>query len=147
MKLIYIGTLVLIFIVAAALCRAMYTAGYGDGIEEAPQVRIDETEAYALGWKEGRDMQSFLPVPDKWVDAEKARISFKVEDVKVIGILTTNPNDENGCIAWECLEENQHPHVLKHYGYATDEVPANRYYYIGVWNCPNPWKKIKVPEQ
>jgi hypothetical protein len=146
MKWLYLGTLVLVFAISSVICYSSYQAGLEDGKEKRSVERIDQTEAYNLGWREAREIHSFMPAPDKWVNASEMRISQRAMDVEVIGILTTDPNNEDGCLAWACLKEETHPHVLKHYSFAVDEIPTNRYYYIGVWACVDPLKTIKEPE-
>jgi len=143
---LYIATWGVVLMVICGICRVIYDRGYDAGASSIPEIRIDETKAYDLGWKEGQSIQNFLPVPTKWLRGTSDwRIApEELDELQVIGILTTSPRGPKDCIVWSCLEEAGRPHVLKHYSYAVDEMPSGkeRYYYIGVWDCPNPLEKI-----
>jgi len=153
---LYITIWVLALMIVCNLGRFIYYKGYNAGREAVPEVKIDETKAYDLGWMEGRSIQNFIPIPTKWVEeSEGWRIEPKgFDELQVLGIVTTSPrspNDRKNCVVWECLEEDERPHVLKHYSYAIDEMPSGKthYYWIGVWDCPNPLEKINenLPER
>jgi len=132
MKWFYLGTLVLVFAISSVICYSSYQAGYEDGMEEAPQARIDQTEAYELGWKEGREIYNLVPVPTKWVDPPNKEM---MKDLKILGVVTEDPLNKGKGIAWAFFEEDNFPHVLRHYSMAIDEMPDRReaYFYVAVW--------------
>jgi hypothetical protein len=53
---LYITICGLALMATCALGRLLYNVGYNAGKETVPEIRIDETKAYDLGWKEGRSI-------------------------------------------------------------------------------------------
>jgi hypothetical protein len=136
-------TIFIVVVVMVATAQIAYRAGYEDAEAEIPPLRIDQTEAYDLGWKEARSIHSFIPVPSDWVVGGRHET---FDNLKVIGILTEDPS--GGCIAWKCTKKEGN--ILKFHSYAADEVPPGYLYYIATWAyVNNPFEKEDedIPER